>query len=284
MTGATASDRLSEGFEAMTTSQPRYQDLSAELDRLCADQLFEDQPTTPRPAESPPAELPAPPPPPLNRPPPQLGRPTQPVPPPQFGRLTHSIRLSEASRGDTVPSVTPVPPVTPVSHHESRLQPAPIDVLGIARIPGPLADFRARAVSFLIDYVAPVVVLNLLLAIGALTGGTTWRVMLVAGGYLWLLGFCLWNSGYLQGTTGQSLGRRVASTKLVGIGTGEPVGPSRAVVRQICHLLELGIGFLRPLWDGKHQTVADKIVGTVVVHASKPAEDRDGTDHRRVGE
>ncbi len=150
-------------------------------------------------------------------------------------------------------------------------------------MPGPpLADFGARAVSFSIDFVIPVIVLNLLLAIGSTTGGTAWRLMLAVLVYLGLLGFGLWNSGYLQGTTGRSLGRRVAKTRLVMMATGQPVGFGRAVVRQICHLLEFGVGYLWPLWDGKRQTFADKILGTVVVRAGGPASSP--TDHRRVGE
>ncbi|MDQ2883678.1 MAG: RDD family protein [Actinomycetota bacterium] len=106
--------------------------------------------------------------------------------------------------------------------------------------PQPLAGFGARANSSLIDYVAPVIVLNLLLSLVVATGGVVaWRPVLAGVGYLvLLLGFGVWNSGYLQGTTGQSLGRRVTRTKLVTIETGRPVGFGRAVARQICHGLE----------------------------------------------
>lgn len=296
----------------MTTSQSRYQGPSPELNRCPADQLSEGRSTTPRLAESAQAEPPAPS---TNRPPPcDQPRPlTQPVPPPQFGRLTHAIRSSAAARARVRSAPASHHDVShqavshqAVSHQERGLQSAPLDVngaVGAARVPGRLADFGARTVSALIDYVAPVVVLNLLLAIAAGAGGTAWRLMLIAGGYLWLLGFCLWNSGYLQGTTGRSLGRRVANTKLVGIETGQPVGFGRAVARQICHLAEFGIGYLWPLWDGKRQTFADKIFGTVVVHlggptkepeehvgqpanerGGEPTEDPVGTDHRKVEE
>jgi uncharacterized RDD family membrane protein YckC len=132
-------------------------------------------------------------------------------------------------------------------------------------MPGPLAGFDPRVISALIDYVCPLIVLNLLLSLGAVTGSTAWRLMIAAVGYLALLGFGVGNSGYLQGTTGRSLGRRVANTKLVAIETGRPVGFGRAVARQICHGLEFGVGYLWPLWDDKHQTFADKIVGTVVI-------------------
>jgi uncharacterized RDD family membrane protein YckC len=94
-----------------------------------------------------------------------------------------------------------------------------------------------------------------------------------AVGYLVLLAFVVWNSGYQQGTTGQSIGRRVAKTKLVKLETGEPVGFGMALLRQICHGVEFGIGYLWPLWDPKRQTFADKIVGTVVVRVGNDNDD-----------
>jgi uncharacterized RDD family membrane protein YckC len=133
-----------------------------------------------------------------------------------------------------------------------------------------LAGFGARVISCLIDYVAPVIVLNLLLSLGVVLGGATWLPVPAAVGYLGLLGFGIWNSGYLQGTTGRSLGRRVAHTKLVTIETGEPVGFGSAMARQICHGVEFGIGYLWPLWDGKRQTFADKIANTVVIRVDSP--------------
>jgi len=146
----------------------------------------------------------------------------------------------------------------------------------------PLAGFGARAISCVIDCVAPVIVLNLLLSLGVVLGSPTWPPVLAAVGYLGLLGFGMWNSGCLQGTTGQSLGRRVANTKLVMLETGQPVGFGSAVARQICHCLEFGIGYLWPLWDGKHQTFADKIVNTVVIRVD-PRTGVDATTEDRTG-
>ena len=138
-------------------------------------------------------------------------------------------------------------------------------------------------VSSLIDYMAPVIVLSLLLSLVVATGPSPGRPVLTAVGYLGLLGFAGWNSGYLQGTTGRSLGRRVTKTKLITIQTGQPVGIGWAVARQICHGLECGIGYLWPLWDAKRQTFADKIVKTVVIRVDPqpgvdaPTEDRTGS-------
>ncbi len=151
-----------------------------------------------------------------------------------------------------------------------------VGVLAADRVPGPLAGFGARAISSLIDYVAPVIVVNLLWFIDVTTGSTALSLVLTVVGWLGLLGFAVWNSGYLQGTTGQSLGRRVAKTKLVNVETGRLIGFGPAVLRQICHGLEFGIGYLWPLWDGTRQTFADKIAGTVVIRVGAATDDHSG--------
>jgi uncharacterized RDD family membrane protein YckC len=121
---------------------------------------------------------------------------------------------------------------------------------------------------------APVIILKLLLAFAAPIGSTGWRLVIDAVGGLGLIGFGIWNSGYLQGATGCSIGRRVAGTKLVAIPTGQPVGVRRALARQLCHVVDIGVGFLWPLGDRKRQTFADKIVGTVVVRTGGLTKDR----------
>lgn len=126
-------------------------------------------------------------------------------------------------------------------------------------------------VSFSIDWLVPVIVLNLLTDT-AVTAGTWWHLVIEAMVCLGLLGFGVWNSGYVQGTTGRSLGRRVTGTKLVSIETGQPVGFGPALTRQICHVFDFGIGFLRPLWNRERRTFADKIAGTIVVHVSGPTD------------
>jgi uncharacterized RDD family membrane protein YckC len=56
--------------------------------------------------------------------------------------------------------------------------------------------------------------------------------------------------------------------KLVKESTGEPVGMLLAFVRDIAHIVDsiiCYIGWLFPLWDTKRQTLADKIMSTVVL-------------------
>jgi uncharacterized RDD family membrane protein YckC len=82
------------------------------------------------------------------------------------------------------------------------------------------------------------------------------------------LGYLLWNYGYRQGTTGSSLGKSVMKVKVVSEVTGQPLGFGLSIVRQLAHFVDAiicYIGFLFPLWDAKRQTLADKIMTTVVL-------------------
>ena len=90
---------------------------------------------------------------------------------------------------------------------------------------------------------------------------------------MWLaaVGYCVWNFGYRQGRTGSSLGKSLLRVKVVDAATGAPIGFWRSTIRQLTHLLEiltLGLGYLWPLWDAKHQTFADKLLQTVCVPAA----------------
>jgi len=82
------------------------------------------------------------------------------------------------------------------------------------------------------------------------------------------LAYLLWNYGYRQGTTGSSLGKSVMKVKVVSEVTGQPIGFGLSIVRQLAHFVDAiicYIGFLFPLWDAKRQTLADKIMTTVVL-------------------
>jgi uncharacterized RDD family membrane protein YckC len=136
---------------------------------------------------------------------------------------------------------------------------------------GNYAEWGSRAIAGLIDYVAPIVVFYLLVGvIGGTAGDVTVVLITSAIGYLGLIGYQLYNSIYLQGTTGQSFGKKVAKIKLISEQTGQPVGFGNAFVRQLCHFIDglpCGAGYLAPLWEEKKQTWADKIMSTVVVMA-----------------
>ena len=86
--------------------------------------------------------------------------------------------------------------------------------------------------------------------------------------YLAALGWIVYNRWFQGGRTGQSLGKRATGIWLLGEETGQPIGAGMAFVRDIAHIVDAVIcyvGFLFPLWDGKKQTLADKMVHTVVL-------------------
>jgi uncharacterized RDD family membrane protein YckC len=84
------------------------------------------------------------------------------------------------------------------------------------------------------------------------------------------LGLTIYNRWIQAGKTGQSWGKKVLGIRLVSEETGQPIGAGMAFVRDLAHIVDAIIcyvGFLFPLWDAKRQTLADKIVKTVVVSA-----------------
>ncbi|MFF0630957.1 RDD family protein [Nocardia sp. NPDC004151] len=88
-------------------------------------------------------------------------------------------------------------------------------------------------------------------------------------GFVALVGAGLFMA-YQEGTTGQTLGKRVAGIRLLKESTGQPVGFGMAIVRYFAEMVNTlccYLGWLWPLWDEKKQTLGDKIMGTIVVKA-----------------
>jgi uncharacterized RDD family membrane protein YckC len=141
------------------------------------------------------------------------------------------------------------------------------------------AHWGKRVLSALIDAFGPALVAGLLvgvvitpLALAGGEGGAGIAALLSVVIYLALFAFVIWNSGYRQGTTGQSIGKKIVGTKLVRARDGQPVGFGLAIGRQFLHILDslpLYLGYLWPLWDERRQTFADKVVDTVVVEAGR---------------
>jgi uncharacterized RDD family membrane protein YckC len=125
----------------------------------------------------------------------------------------------------------------------------------------PYASWIQRVGAYLID-VAPIIVVDLILG----------RISVALSFLIWLasLAWTAYNRWYQAGRTGQSLGKKVLKLRLVSEETGQPIGMLMAFVRDICHIIDSVIcfvGYLFPLWDAKRQTIADKIVKTVVIPA-----------------
>ena len=125
----------------------------------------------------------------------------------------------------------------------------------------PYANWGQRVGAYLIDWLSQVIFIILAIVLIKVT---------ILAIILWLasIGWSIYNRWYQAGTTGQSLGKKTLHLKLVSEQTGQPIGVLMAFVRDICHFIDAVIcyvGFLFPLWDAKRQTIADKIVGTVVI-------------------
>ncbi|SFF51598.1 Uncharacterized membrane protein YckC, RDD family [Actinacidiphila alni] len=124
----------------------------------------------------------------------------------------------------------------------------------------PLANWGERAGSYLIDSLivgVPYAVLRF--GIGGIAGT-------LLGGLVGLVG-AVWLS-YMDGTTGQTPGRKVVGTRLLREADGQIVGFGTAFGRRLLHILDAlpcYLGFLWPAWDEKRQTFADKMVHTVVI-------------------
>ncbi|WP_447005618.1 RDD family protein [Saccharothrix isguenensis] len=139
---------------------------------------------------------------------------------------------------------------------------------------GGYAEWGSRAVGALIDYGAPGLLVILMVVIGTVAGDPTVAIILAVVAWVGSLGFMIYNSWYLAGTTGQSMGKKVAKVKLINEATGQPVGFGNAFVRYLCHFVDsiaCYAGWFAPLWEPKKQTWADKIMGTVVVNAPEAA-------------
>ncbi len=129
----------------------------------------------------------------------------------------------------------------------------------------PYTPWLTRVGAYLVDALPAWVVLAIG---GALVGHGGLGAGLGIIFYLAALGWTGYNRWYRAGTTGQSLGKSVTNARLINEQTGATIGAGMAFLRDLAHVVDAIIcyvGFLFPLWDSKRQTLADKIVGTVVV-------------------
>ena len=135
--------------------------------------------------------------------------------------------------------------------------------------PGPLASWGQRAIAYLVDAliltVGWVVVMIAGAVLGAIVDVLGMLVMLV--GYLGMFAVSLYFF-YMTGAVGASPGKKLMGLKVVGIRTGQPIGGGLGIVRYLAHIVDALVcylGFLLPLVDKQRQTIADKIMSTVVL-------------------
>lgn len=127
-----------------------------------------------------------------------------------------------------------------------------------------LASWPLRFAAGAIDYLPLALLVSIFSA--AHVAGVGWFFAIVA--------LCA-NNVYMQGMTGQSLGKRVVGIRLV---TAVNSGPTQfdlvypgigcCLGRQLAHIIDtlvLYLGWLRPLWERQYRTWADTIAHTVVL-------------------
>jgi uncharacterized RDD family membrane protein YckC len=149
------------------------------------------------------------------------------------------------------------------------------------------AGWGARVVAYIVDYLIVGLVPTILNFVGqsmsagtttydpntgqfTTTGGNSAGIVLVVLALLMGLGGWLWVA-YLEGTKGQSIGKKTVNIRVVREADGQLLGFGSAVVRKLAHILDglaCCVGWLWPLWDAKKQTFADKVMNTVVVKSN----------------
>ena len=123
---------------------------------------------------------------------------------------------------------------------------------------GPRASFGRRFVAALIDGIMLGVVNGILF--GVLGKGAGYGI-----GTLISLAYFT----YFEGSgSGQTVGKRVMSIRVIDFSAGGPIGYPRAAIRWVGRILSFVVcllGYLWMLWDKEKQTWHDKIANTVVV-------------------
>ncbi|MHB1498840.1 MAG: RDD family protein [Acidimicrobiales bacterium] len=134
-------------------------------------------------------------------------------------------------------------------------------------VPGELASWGQRALGWLVDALIVVVPTVVLYAVGA--AGKVAGLAVIAIIYGAVMG--IWFSVQV-GQYGSSPGMRIVGLRCVHKNTGQPIGGGMGFVRGLLHAVAWAvcgilyiIDMLWPLWDSLRQTLADKVVSTVVI-------------------
>ena len=139
-----------------------------------------------------------------------------------------------------------------------------------------LASWGSRVVAYIIDAIIGLLLAapgSILLSIGLATHGSARDALISVGVVLLVIGAIvqIWQSGWRQGARGQSWGKVATGLRTVGAEDLRPIGGGKGLLRWLVDtilgavwILQL-LNYLWPLWDSRHQTWADKAVGSVVL-------------------
>ncbi len=199
-----------------------------------------------------------------------------------------------ASSRDFAVLPQPAEPASRIREHRVNTNPfeqigprGPVDPFGnpygFQSVPA-YASWGLRLVSYLFDAIVVAVPMTFLTGrlgstiffSGRGDAGNTLRIFLIALA-------SMVNLGVLQGKTGQSIGKRILSLKVVDQSTGLAIGIKRGVLRWfasvVMNYLVWLVGFvvflpvgvlwlvdhLFPLWDPKKQSIHDKVAKSIVI-------------------
>lgn len=140
------------------------------------------------------------------------------------------------------------------------------------------ASWRARAGAIALDVLPGIAVIATMALLGVTTPvwGWLWWVFTATAVVAALA--TLVNRVLLPPLVGWTLGRAVVGIRVT-TSSGEPVSSARLFVRELAHLLDtaaLFLGWLWPVWDGRHRTFSDLLLRTearVVEPAGTPTRD-----------
>ncbi len=136
------------------------------------------------------------------------------------------------------------------------------------------AEWVTRLLAYLIDAGIGLAIYIVGLILSLIFGAASDALgTLVSWGFTLVnLAYWIYNAGYLQGTTGQTIGKKQMGISLVADSTGQPVGFGMAVVRVIvgwAMWLLCCVGgiadLLWPLFDPQKKRLTDKILNFSVV-------------------
>jgi uncharacterized RDD family membrane protein YckC len=130
---------------------------------------------------------------------------------------------------------------------------------------GPRAGFWRRFGAAVIDGIILGVIASILTAIlggdsADRFSGTYQGIQLVLG-----VAYFTWLEG---GASGQTLGKKALSIRVIDFGGAGSIGPGRALGRYFARWLSgipIGLGYFWMLWDSEKQTWHDKLTRAVVV-------------------
>ncbi|MCB0977099.1 MAG: RDD family protein [Acidimicrobiales bacterium] len=140
---------------------------------------------------------------------------------------------------------------------------------GLGAGSAPLAAWGDRVVAYILDVVIVGVALMAFFIVGLILAAVsdTLGAIVIIIGYLAVAAISLYIF-YLQGEVGGTPGKRLTGLKVVREADGQVLGGGMGIVRQLAHFLDslfCGIGYFLPLFDEKRQTIADKVMNTLVI-------------------